>query len=264
MPRPARLLYSRLHPETHGCGAPELVASSEDGLPFLWMVLFGGRNFWEPDDAMEARGGAAARRNRWITPLEVAEARIVNAASALEACDSTRPYTASARVLARRVASIGRKGFVHVEAAWMGAGDLPAERLATLLALVENYVNFADVGQREALPALAQAIEAACPFVPRADGSDLQRLLACKAGRAHEGARRAAVLMCGMPAPEHEAMFFEGVDAAGAVFGEAEEAGRRDAARAERLARVAGAPALETPSTLLSRLRSMISRKGAA
>jgi hypothetical protein len=194
----------------------------------------------------------------------VAEARIVNAASALESCDSTRPYTASARVLGRRVASIGKKGFLHVEAAWMGSGEWTPARLATLLALTENYVNFTDVGQREALPPLAEAIEGACAFVPRADGTDLRRLGACKGARGLEGARRVAVLMCGMPAPEHEGLFFEGVDAEAAVFGQAEESGQRDAARAERLARVAGAPAVETPSTLLSRLRSMISRKGAA
>lgn len=262
MPRPAELHYHRTTSAAGSGSGSELVASSRDGLPFLWMILFGGRNYWQPDEEVAQRGGAAADRDLLQTPLEVAEARLLNASDALRSCPSTRPFSTAGPVLARRIASFGTRGILRVQAPWAAGTDAARKRLGSLLALTENYVNCADAGRREMLPALAKAIAEYSPFVPHADGEDLARCAAA-CGVAEPGSEQAALLMAGEPHPGHRRLFLDAVAASGPEdFEGYARAADADRARAARMAAALAAPAMETPSGLLGRIKGLL-RKGA-
>ena len=191
MARPARLLYE-LNDTT------EVVSTSEDGIPIGWMLCFGGRNYWNPDDAVGGRGGAAEELAKFQTPLEVADARLTNALGSLSEIEHLWVWYAALDLLRRRIQAKGKKGYLLLDASW--AMKLKGgQKLSTLTAYPENMVHLVDSGDIEKLPPLLQPLEGVCTFVPRLEKTDQTRFKKLKAYKSLSGAEKAAAAMVGWP-----------------------------------------------------------------
>lgn len=210
MARQARLLFAKSIEEKSG----ETMLVSDDGIPFGWIFMFGGRNYWEPDDHVVDRGGTAAERDPFRTPLEVAEARVEQVMTALKGRNPVWPYLASLEVLHRRIIARGKTGFLKLEAPWATTKDKRRDSLQQAVSYGENYVNAVDAADLARLMPLVATLEEFAPFVPHGDAGDHKRF--AKARAAESGARKAAILAVGIPPadqPRDRERYFTSVDA---------------------------------------------------
>lgn len=203
MSRASQLLYMPGH-HAEGEAEADLLGTCEDGIPVGWMLCFGGRNFWEPDDKVVDRGGTSATRDRFTTPLEVADARLLNAIEVLKASEHLWVWFAALELLRRRLVAKGRRGFVHLDAPWALRKDAVRERLTRVTAYAENYVNYVAADREGQVHQYAAAIEEFCPFVPHCTEEDAKRFRKVRSHAGLDEAERAAALIAGMPRdPEH-------------------------------------------------------------
>ncbi|MEQ8819330.1 MAG: hypothetical protein RLY93_03740 [Sumerlaeia bacterium] len=200
MSREARLLHStnRFGNEAPDADA-EVLFFCEDGIPLSWFLCFGGRNVWELDEKVEERGGTSADRNRFETPLEVAEGRLAHAIEGLSETPHLWVWYASLELLRRRIIARGRKGFLRLDANWAFQSGEQRESITTLPALMENMVNQTSNGQFQHIGTLLKPAEGFAPFVPLCAPEDKKRFEKAKAYRSLAGSDRATALMTGLP-----------------------------------------------------------------
>ncbi len=206
MARPSRLLY--LKSNTDNWENADVVMISEDKIPVGWILCFGGRNFCEPDDHVEDRGGASGSRNRFQTPLEVAEARLMNSISGLETCRHIWVWYAALRLLHRRVQARGKKGLLRIDANWAFAKPKQRERMNQAPALAENIVHLASTNKPWRIATAAHTLDAFCPYIPKCNDSDLKAFQKTKGYKGLDDPCRAAALMVGTP-PDNPDRFIE-------------------------------------------------------
>lgn len=168
----SRLLYA---PSYDLMDQPKVVYQSEHGIPVGWLVLFGGRNFWEPDQSVSQRGGTSALRDRWITPQEVAEARLGNAIEAFNEVPQLWPWFSPLNVLHRRSLTLGKGGVYKLEAHWVLQDKYRAEDLGRTTAIVENIVNSIIANRLEFLPKFFDSLEDYTIFTPKFTAEDASR-----------------------------------------------------------------------------------------
>lgn len=212
MTRPARLIFLANPKTEEGGEHGEVLAQCEDGIPMGWIFLFGGRNYWEPDD--HVRAGAASERSRFETPLEVAEARLTNALSSLSASPHLWVWFASLEILRRVLKAKGQKGYLRLDAPWAFDSEKKREKTMAVPAYAENYVNMVNADHVENVPQYVSPLEKLCPFVPRCMPDDAKR--AREAGARYKALpepARAAALLMGVP-PEDTAHFVQRVESA--------------------------------------------------
>lgn len=210
-PRTAQLIYTHVLANKDVSQAMTVVSESADGIPLGWILCFGGRNFWEPDDHVSDRGGQSSERSRYETPLEVAEARLRTALDSLRGCPHMWVWFASLELLHRRLLARGKKGFLQLRAPWALRDAALQARANEAVAWAENYINLvsndrpADVqGKLGPLPEL-------CPFVPRCTADDHRHFERVAIYADLAPAARAASLIGGLP-PGDPAKFIALID----------------------------------------------------
>lgn len=174
-----------------------------DGIPVGWVLLFGGRNYWEPDETVADRGGAAGERSRFETPVEVAEARLTNAMTTLRAAEHLWVWFAALEILRLQIKTRGKGGVLRLEAPWALDGEERRNKTLRTTAYAENYVNMVGVGQIENVPQYVAPLDKICPFVPYCRPDDAKR--ARKAGGIFgnlDEAAQAAALIVGAPSAD--------------------------------------------------------------
>lgn len=274
MPRPSRLLFQR---ESSHEGAeppePEVVSTSEEGLPLGWVFCFGGRNYHDPEDVIVARYGTAAARDPLATPIDVAEARLGNAITVLEENEHLWPWFASLTLLRQRLAARSGRGVLRIEAPWLESTSAEYKAIGSL---GENYVNCTTASRLDPLPRLARELGRVCPFVPACQPGDLKAFHKVAGKKA--GAVDAAERIVGLPgykperfaeiAEKHCAPAFallgnlppypKPQTSAQAGAGGANAKGARGADSSEKADRVEGG---RKPSGFLNRLKGLVGRR---
>lgn len=200
MSRPARLIYM-LNPPAEGAepATSEVLATSEQGIPIGWIMCFGGRNFWEPDDKVIDRGGTSANRDRYQTPLEVADARLINAIEVFRADPHLWVWFAALEIHRRRLIARGKNGFIRLEAPWAFATEKMRNQMHQALPQAENYVNYASTDRHALFQSTAAVFDEICPFVPHWEEGDERRFRKAKACAGLDDAVRAAAMIVGLP-----------------------------------------------------------------
>jgi hypothetical protein len=213
MARESRLLYLPRPTGGDTVEPGEVLSVSLEGIPMGWVFLFGGRNYWEPDEQVGERGGAASERQRFETPLEVADARLLNAMSSLRDSPHLWVWFASMEILRRRLKSKAKAGFLQLDAAWAFETPEIAAKTSQTPAYAENYVNMVNINRIENIPQYVSPLERICPFVPYCHPDDRKRarMAAKKLGDMSEAAAAAALLI-GLPG-DNPALFLERVTA---------------------------------------------------
>ncbi|MGF1573083.1 MAG: hypothetical protein ACFCU1_08430 [Sumerlaeia bacterium] len=145
---------------------------SSDGIPFGWIVLFGGRNYWEPDQLIEERGGVSSQRDQLISPMEVAQPRLQNAIDAFRQAPHLWPWLSSLEVLNNRLKTRSRKGFLKLNVPWMDESAL--KQLQKSTAYMENVVYQINAGNLDVSKLLTQFDEIT-PWSPHSLADDLTR-----------------------------------------------------------------------------------------
>jgi len=196
--RTSRLLFAHERSGDSARGG-DVVFECEDGIPLGWLLCFGGRNFWNPDDQVADRGGTAAQRDRFETPLDVADARLSQAIDVLRGCPHLWVWLAPVDPFLRRLQSRGKRGFLRLEAPWADAA-----LLNSLPAYVENYVNLVVASRLADIARVAAPIEKVSPFVPVCHSDDRKRFDRSPAYRNQADLRRVAALVVGLPADDAE------------------------------------------------------------
>lgn len=220
MNRPSKLIYtdSRTTLENSQSDEGAILYRSSLGVPVLWIFAFGGRNIWDPGDDVVRRGGVVGRRNPYETPVEVAIVRLEQVEQSLRAAPHLWPVLAGVPILRRKLLAQSPKGFIRLVAPWLvGLDDKDIERWKSSTSFAENCVNYVGAGQmRQGLEALRQ-LEPFCPFIPRGDGGDLDRVAKATTVNETEEAMRVAVLTLGTP--ENRDVYYKAVtkDIAGAL-----------------------------------------------
>lgn len=250
MARSSRLMFAAER-SGHASHAGEAICECEDGIPLGWLMCFGGRNFWAPDDMVADRGGTAAERDRFETPLEVADARMAQAIDGLRGCPHLWVWLAPVQVLHRRVQSRGKRGFLRLDAGWAFAGA-GGELMNSLPSYVENYVNMAVASRPADIARIAAPIEKISPFVPVCRPDDRKRFEKAAAYRTETDVRRVAALIVGTPAGDRDAWRARVEQIAGPEFA--------------RLASLPPYPAMpDAPpaeqSSFMARLKGLVGRK---
>ncbi|MCB2154707.1 hypothetical protein KQI84_07445 [bacterium] len=212
MSKPARLLFSlqRFQAEAPTSNV-DVIAECPTGIPIGWIFCFGGRNIWEPDDHIEDRGGSSALRNRYETPVEVAEARMSNVVGAVQSSPHLWVWLSSLQLLQRRLSNRGKKGFIRVDANWAFKQEKSREKIVILTAQAENIVNLILMGRIREVPNVLPSFDPFCPFVPHIEEKDAKRFAKAKGFENLDGARRAAALTVGLP-PRDQERFLTQVD----------------------------------------------------
>lgn len=199
-PRPAQLVYTHVLANKDTSQAITVVAESADGIPMGWLLCFGGRNFWEPDDHVSDRGGQSAERSRFETPLDVAEARLRTAIDSVRGVPHLWVWFASLELLHRRVLARGKRGFLQLRAPW-ALGDAALHAKANeALAWAENYVNLASNDRAGDVGGKLGPMPELCPFVPRCVADDAKQFEKLTLYHDLAPAVRAAALVGGLPA----------------------------------------------------------------
>ncbi len=204
MSRASRLLYSQERIGHEAASQGDVIAECTDGIPMGWLFCFGGRNFWAPDDLVADRGGTAAERNRFETPLEVADARLAQALDGLRGEPHMWVWFAPVDLLHRRIQARGKRGYLRLDATWAFEGGRNTEAINSVPAFVENYVNRVTTGILHDLELIGKPLRAISPFVPICRPEDRKAFEKAKAYRDREGVHRAAALVAGTPARDHE------------------------------------------------------------
>lgn len=166
--RPSELLY--LDQRTSETGTTLL--KCPNGIPFGWFVLFGGRNYWEPDQLIEERGGVSSERDQLISPLEVSQPRLQNALDAFNQSPHLWPWVCSLEVLNKRLKTRSRKGFLKLQAPWASKEDLHSITKST--AYMENVVYQINSGNLNVSKLLTQFNEHS-PWSPNCLPEDQER-----------------------------------------------------------------------------------------
>jgi hypothetical protein len=199
MARPAQLVYTGKLAHQDSTQQRVVIAHSDDGLPLGWVLLFGGRNYWEPGDHVDDRGGATGVRDSFETPLEVAEARLRQALDAVSDYEPMWVWFAGLEMLHRRLQARGPHGFLHVEAAWM-ISDPSFRRVAgQAIPYAENLVNLVSHNRGSEIVRALGPLEQVCPFVPHGRIEDRARFARMKKVTEKDPAVLAVTLMGGVP-----------------------------------------------------------------
>jgi len=162
-----------------------LLESDGPALPFGWLFLFGSRNIWEPGQSVEARGGAAAVRDPTVTPMDIAQVRLGEAASTLGGDALLAPYCAPLTLLQRALEAAGQRGQLRLQSPPGAFGESkkdPAEkrhRFLECVALAENAVYLLGQKNREQARRVLGSLGTFCSFVPTGnpavDAKELQK-----------------------------------------------------------------------------------------
>ncbi|MDK2973359.1 MAG: hypothetical protein PWP23_3114 [Candidatus Sumerlaeota bacterium] len=206
MARPSRLLYltTALH-QQGGAESGDEVCSCPDGIPLGWVMLFGGRNYWEPDEQVAARGGAVGDRTRFETPIEVAEARLTNAISSLRSSEHLWVWFAALEILRLRIKGKGKTGVLRLEAPWALDNATHRDKTSRATAFAENYVNMVSVDRIENIPQYVAPLDKICPFVPYCKPDDHARFRkAAGIFKEYGEPAQAAALLVGIPQSDHD------------------------------------------------------------
>ncbi|MDX1972708.1 MAG: hypothetical protein SFY68_09275 [Candidatus Sumerlaeia bacterium] len=169
-----------------------------EGIPFGWFVLFGGRNFWEPEQKIEERGGVSSERDPLITPLEVAEPRLRNALDAFQQNPHLWPFVNSLELLHKRVKVRSRKGFLQLEAGWIQGNEVV--EFSKLAALMETLVFQVNQGNTD-LEKFLKPFQGYAPWVPlqkQQDKTEAENVLR-KMGKGIVSPAGLAMIMIGTP-----------------------------------------------------------------
>jgi hypothetical protein len=194
MPRISQLVF-RDHRSSE---EKSVLFECEEGIPFGWFVLFGGRNFWEPEQKIEDRGGVSSERDPLITPLEVAEPRLRNALDAFQQNPHLWPFVSSLELLHKRVKVRSRKGFLQLEAGWIMGNE--AVEFSKLAALMETLVFQVNQGNTD-LEKFLKPFQRYAPWVPlqnQGDKAEVESVLK-KLGKGENSATGLAMIMIGTP-----------------------------------------------------------------
>ncbi len=204
MSRVSRLLYSAGRSGHEASVEAETIAECEDGIPMGWLFCFGGRNFGNPDDQVADRGGKAAERNRFETPLDVGEARLAQALDGLRASPHLWVWFAPVELLHRRIQARGKRGFLRLDATWAFQGGANLETMNNVPAFVENYINRVNSGIVHDLELFSKPLLEISPFVPVCRPDDRRTFDKAKAYRNRQGVHRIAALVTGSPVLDPE------------------------------------------------------------
>lgn len=166
--KPSELLYLDSRSSTTSAS----LLGCPNGIPFGWVILFGGRNYWEPDQPIEERGGVSAERDQLITPIEVSQPRLQNAIDAFKQAPHLWPWVSSLEVLNKRLKTRSRKGFLKLHVPWLSSDQLHELNKST--AYMENTVYQINSGNLDVSKLLAQ-FEGLCPWTPLSIEADAKR-----------------------------------------------------------------------------------------
>lgn len=190
----------RSHPDQPYREEGELLYSSPDAVPILWIFAFGGRNVWSAGDDVQARGGAVGKRLRFETMIEVALSRLEQAEDALRPISHVWPWYAGIPMFRRKLMLKPKTGFLRLHAPWteqLPEADAFAWRSAT--AFAENFVNFHATERAHAAAESLRRLRPFCPFLPEGHSEDERVFSSHQDYRGEEPAIRVALLTLGLP-----------------------------------------------------------------
>lgn len=181
--------------------AGDVIYRSEDGIPLIWISVFGERNVWNVGDDVSARGGAVGARNVWETNVETALVRLDHAADTLKACPHVWPWMSPMLMLRRKLSIRSKEGFIRLCAPWTeNLEEEDAETWKSAPAFLENFVNFISAGRRTEAAVSIRRLQPFCLFTPEGHGADREEFKANRHYRNEtEKAVRSAFLMLGEP-----------------------------------------------------------------
>ncbi len=200
MARQSRILFTpeRAGSENVRKGEGEMLFSSENGIPLVWLFVFGERNVWNAGDSIEKKG-IAAERALFEVNIEAALYRLDHVIDNLVDAERIWPWFTSMNILKRKFLTKPKAGFIHVHAPWFGnmKGE-EIKKIAAATSMAENAVNYISQGNYDQAALMFQEIPDVVPFIPFGFQDDHLRFeRALKQNRQKEPALGLATLMIG-------------------------------------------------------------------
>jgi hypothetical protein len=261
MPRPAQLIYTGKLAHQDSTQQRIIIANCEDGVPLGWILCFGGRNYWEPGDHVDDRGGAMGERDRFETPLEVAEARLRQALDAVSDYEPIWVWFAGLELLHRRLLARGQRGFLHIEAAWMISDPHFRSTAIQAIPYAENLVNLVSTNRGGEIVRAVAPLEQVCPFVPHGRFEDRARFAALRGKSPLPPAVEAVTLLAGTPPGDVQKFHKHALDHYGETFSRIETLRYPAFPEAKRLSGTQARPATGPKrGGFLGRLKGMLGK----
>lgn len=144
-------------------------------------------------------------RDRFETPIEVAEARLTNAINVFEYNPHLWVWMASLQLLRSRLVAKGKKGFIRLDAVWAFEKPEQRQNMNRITAYAENFVNLVSTERFAQLSTIMEPLDMVAPFMPRCEPADAKHFR--KAARLYpdyDEATAAAALLIGVPLPNKE------------------------------------------------------------